>query len=142
MNLIGNQAWALDVTADAIAGVLTANKVALFQSNTVPTPATVIGDYTQATYSGYALEAITWSAPTLADDGSVEVIGILGEFRPTSSVVQNTIYGLLLVDTTGLILYAAARFDDAPLPMNSVLDAIVPTIRVRITPGGLVVTVS
>lgn len=142
MNLVGNQAWALAATADVIAGVLTANKVKLYQSNTIPTPATPIGDYTEATYSGYALEAITWSAPTLADDGSVEVLGVVGEFRPTSSAVQNSIYGLLLVDTTGAILYAAARFDAPPLPMNSTLDAIIVTLRVRFTPGGVVVTVS
>ena len=142
MDLVGNQTWDLAVTADALAGVLTANKVALYQNDIIPTPNRPLGDYTEATYSGYAKEAITWSAPTLADDGSVEVLGIVGEFRPTSSVVVNSIYGLMLVDTTGAILYAAARFDAPPLPMNSTLDAIIVTVRVRIKAGGVVVTVS
>jgi len=140
--LVANQAWRVAVLEDVIAGVLTANKVALYQSNTNPTPETPIGDYTEATYSGYAKEAITWSAPTIADDGTIEVIGVVGEFRPTSSVVTNSIYGLLLVDTTGAILYAAERFDGAPLAMASVLDAIIPTLRVRITPSGVSVVVS
>lgn len=142
MDLITNQTLALGVTADAVAGILTANKVALFQNNIIPTPATPLVDYTEATYSGYAKEAVTWLAPTVADDGVVEVIGIVGEFRPTSSVVVNSIYGILLVDTTGAILYVAARFDNPPLPMNSTLDNIVVTLRVRIVPGGIVVTVS
>lgn len=142
MDLVPSQAFSLGVTADAIATTLDACKVKLFQNNIVPGPNTILGDYTEATYSGYAAEAITWSDPTIADDGSIEVIGIVGEFRPTSSVVVNSIYGLLLVDTTGAILYAGARFDAPPLPMNSVLDAIVPTLRVRITPGGIVAVVS
>lgn len=142
MNIVGNQTWALAVLTDALAGVLTANKVALFQSNTIPTPNMVLGDYTEATYTGYAKEAVTWSVPTVADDGTVEVIGIVGEFRPTGTAVTNAIYGVLLVDTTGAILYGAARFDAPPLPMSSALDAIIVTLRVRMTPGGIVVTVS
>jgi len=145
MDLVGNQTWDLAVTAnalEAVTGVLLANKVALYQNDIIPTPNRPLGDYTEADYSGYAKEAITWSAATLADDGSVEVLGIVGAFRPTPSPIVNSIYGLMLVDTTGVILYAAARFDAPPLPMNSTLDAIVVTVRVRIAAGGVVVTVS
>jgi len=142
MNIVGNQTWALAVLADALAGVLAANKVALYQSNTIPMPNMGLGDYVEATYTGYAQESVVWSAPTVADDGTVEVIGIVGEFRPTGTAVTNAIYGVLLVDTTSLILYGAARFDAPPLPMSSPLDAIIVTLRVRITPGGVVVTVS
>lgn len=143
MNIVGNEAWALGITADAIAGTLAANKVALYQSNTIPSPARPLSDYTEATYDGYAKKSVTWSAPTRSDDGFIEVVGVIAEFRPTGSVTPNSIYGVLLVDTTGAILYGAARFDDpVPLPMNSTLDQILITLRIRITPGGLVVTIT
>jgi len=141
MNMVSNQAYHLDLLADAIAGSLVGAKLALYQNNIDPTPETPIGDYTAATFTGYAQKAITWLAPSIADDGTPEVVGTTTEWRPTDAVTPNSIYGLLLV-TAGGALYQAGKFDNDPLPMGSNLDSLLVTFRVRLAPTGLVVLIS
>lgn len=123
--------------ADLIAADATLDgaEIALFQNDVIPSETSVIGDFTIATYTGYAAEAVTWYAPSVSDAGDPEVIGAVGEFRPTAATVGNTIYGALLLDTGGALL-AACRFADAPLPMEGTLDSIVVVPRIRLTGGG------
>jgi len=144
MDLVPVQALNLGIAEAAVdtAAILDGVMVHLYQNDITPTPNRPIGDYTEATYTGYAAEALTWLAPTLNDAGQIEVIGTVGEFRPTASTVQNTIYGLYLTDTAGAVLLEAARFDNAPLPMNSVLDSIITTFRQIMPAGGTVAVVS
>jgi hypothetical protein len=143
MDLIGNQQLDLDLAADAVAGSLAAAVIDLFQSDTVVDRNTVVGDLVVADYSGYAQKVITWLAPSISDDGQIEVIGTVTEWRPTSSAVVNSIYGLLVrAAGVGPPLYFVARFDDAPLPMGGTLDSIILTLRWRPRTGGLVATVS
>jgi len=143
-SLLANQAMNLAVLADvvtAVTGELTGAEVELFQNDILPTPETPLGDYTLATYDGYAAQAVTWLAPSVADDGSVELVGTVPEWRPTGSVTPNVIYGMLLL-TAGGALRAALRFDDAPIPMGSTLDSLITTIRFRAPCGGTVAVVS
>jgi hypothetical protein len=141
VNFVSNQAYKLAVLADAVAGALLTAKLALFQNDITPTPETPLASYTVATFTGYLVKTITWLAPSIADDGEPEVVGTVSEWRPTDSVTPNSVYGLLL-ESTGAALYQAGRFDNAPLPMASNLDAILPVIRVRMTPSGIAVIVS
>jgi len=141
MPVVWNQASVLAALADVVAGDLAGAKLGLYQNNLDPTPETPIGDYTAATFTGYAQKAITWLAPSVADDGTPEVVGIVTEWRPTDGVTPNSIYGLILVETGGA-LRAATKFDGAPLGMSSALDSLLPTFRLRLTPAGLVALVS
>jgi hypothetical protein len=143
MDLIGNNDFDL-LVADDVTGIsLLAPTVHLFQNDTQVDRNTVIGDLTEATYTGYASEAVTWLAPSVADDGAIEVVGTVGEFRPTGSAVVNDIYGIMVKSgIVGTPMVFCARFDDAPLPMASALNAIVVTLRWRPQTNGLVVTVS
>jgi len=143
MDLIGNDVDDIQILTD-ISGVgdfLAAAVVGLYKNDVVPSRDLLLAAYTTADYSGYAEEAVTWLVPSVADDGEVEMVGIVGEFRPTGAVIQNTVFGIVL-KTAGGELVQAARFDLPPLPMGGVDDSILVTLRVRLTLAGMVVTVS
>lgn len=142
--LIPVQAFALAVLAqlvEADTGSLLGCLVHLFSSNTTPTPATIVGDVTEADYSGYAAKAVTFLAPSISDDGQPELVGTVAEFRPTGTTVTNVIYGGWIVNATSALRYWF-RFDNPPLPMGATTDSILLTVRVRMSPSGLIVTVS
>ena len=129
----------LAVAADiitAVTGALIGAEVELYTNDVLPVPTSVIGDFDLATYTGYAAEAVAWLAPAISDSGEVEVVGIVGEFRPTNSAVPNDVYGFILTDGAGVLL-GGGRFTDGPLPMNSALDQIIITPRVRPLVGGI-----
>lgn len=94
------------------------------------------------TYTGYALGSVTWSAATISDDGFIEFLGTVPEFRPADAVAADSIYLMFLQNTAGTKLYGVGRFDGAPLPMRSALDAIQLTLRWRPHDQSLVVFVS
>jgi len=144
MDLLATQVLDLDVAADvitAVTGALVTAEIELFTNNFQPTRSSVIGDFDLPTYTGYAAEAVTWLAPSVSDDGQVEIIGTAGEFRPTDAVTPNTVYGMLVTDGVTKVHYAA-RFPDGPLPMEDALDAILLTLRARIPAAGICAVVS
>lgn len=114
------------------AGMLVGAELHLYQNDFTPTPGMLIGDFDEADYSGYAEETVTWNAVTLNDAGQLEVVGQFGEFRPSSSLVTNAIWGCYL--TAPLVgLVAAARFTNGPLPMVSTLSSILAVYRLRLS---------
>jgi len=144
VDLIAFQALDLAIAADvvtAVTGALIDAEVRLYQNDVTPSAGMVLADFDVATYDGYADEAVTWLAPSVADDGTVEIVGTVGEFRPTGAVTPNTIFGALLLDGTGALIMAG-RFDGAPLPMGSVLDSLLVTPRWRAPSSGLMSVVS
>lgn len=143
MDLTNTQALELAVALGATGtdGTLDGAQVRLFVNDVQPVRGSVVGDFTETNYTGHADEDITWLAPTVADDGHVEVIGTVGEFRPTDGVTPNVVYGAVILDSGGAVMMGG-RFDDAPLPMNSALDNIVLTVRFRPFDGSIAVVVS
>lgn len=96
---------------DNVAGLATAGaKVRLFSNNFTVADATVIGDFTQATFTGYAAQAL----------GSGTVAGSNTSGRATASWPQQTytctggssqiIYGYYVTDTAGTTLYFGENF--------------------------------
>lgn len=123
--------------ATAALAALDGAKMELYQNDYTPTPATVLGDLTVATYTGYAGKTVTWSGITVGSDSQHEVIGtVAAAFRPTGTTITNQIFGWYLTNTAGSTLFAAGRFDGAPLPMLSALNAILPIVQLRATPSG------
>lgn len=102
----------------------------LFQTDIPADPAVPVAVYNSdsATFTGYAEQAVTWSAPTIGTDGLMEAVGTVPEFRPTDAVTPNSIYGAYLVDGDDS-LAAVGRFDDAPVAMGSPLNKIELTVR-------------
>lgn len=144
MDLVATKQFQVDILGDmvtAVTGSLVGAEIHLFTNDYLPTGITVIADMTEATYSGYAAEAITWLAVSSADDGTIEVIGTAGEFRPTDDVVPNQCYGFWIENGAGVLL-AAGRFDAPPIPMIDALDALILTPRIRVTPTGIASVVS
>jgi len=144
MDLVPTEVLDLAIAGDvvtAVTGALIGAEVELFQNDVNPTRGSVIADFDVATFAGYNAEAVQWLEPSRADDGNIEVVGTLQEFRPTDDVTPNTIFGFFVTDGGTEVLYAA-RFENAPLPMGSTLDSILLTLRARIPAGGMGSTVS
>ncbi len=125
----------------AAGGALDGAKVRLYQNDQVPLRNSPDTDFDIATYTGYADEAVTWNAVSTADDGTPEVVGLVGEFRPTGTTITNQIYGANLISSAN-VFFAGARFSPAPVPMETTSDAIQLMVRVRATPTGFFVTIS
>lgn len=140
-SLFVTQDLELAALADIVAGTLAGAEIALFQNDIVATGSLPLGDYTPADYDGYAPEAVTWLAPSMGEGNEPEVIGIVGEFRPTGTTTPNVIYGALLTDGAGTTLFAAANLDNPPADMAATTDAIVVTVRLRYGPEGLLVSI-
>jgi len=121
--------------------LLDAAEIRLFTNDALPVATSVAGDFDAPTYTGYADEVITWLAPSVADDGTIEVIGTVGEFRPTDGVTPNSVYGALLLTGAG-VLMMGGRFDDAPLPMENATNAILLTVRFRPADQSIAIVIS
>jgi hypothetical protein len=82
----------------------------LFQNNFNPTPASILADFTEATFDGYAAQVFKMDAgPTRFADGSIGTWN-LTTFHQTGNTTPNTIYGCYLLDPSGA-LAIAVRFD-------------------------------
>jgi hypothetical protein len=135
----------LDLIADSIAGSLLTPTVDLYQSDVAlnPWPGDAALIAAVATFAGYAQGIVTWGTPSQADDGTYEVVGTMPVWRPSDSVTPNNIYGCYFRETGGGgTINLAARFDNAPLPMDSALRTITVVIRYRPQTDTLVISVS
>lgn len=116
--------------------------VGLYKAGGPPTRETDLSALTEADYNGYAREAVTWDAPSIADDGTPEVLGSLGEFRPTNNLAPNPeILGAFLVEAGG-DYRAGAQYVSGPLAMVETTDVIRHVVRLRFAPDGLLVLIS
>ncbi len=91
-------------------------KFRLFTNNVTPGTASVIGDFTEATFAGYAAIAantITWAAASL--------VGHVAQSTGSNLVFNNTsggavnVYGVYVTNSSGSILYFAERDLAAPV---------------------------
>lgn len=101
-------------------------RIRLFSNDYTPVQDSVIGDFTQASYSGYAqqdLDPALWGDP-------IEVSGIAraaydgGVFEFLSTSGTQDVYGYYVTDTSGGVALWGERFVGAPLtitPVNPVL---------------------
>ena len=88
-------------------GVLFHPDVHLYQNNIVPNRSTLIGDLTEADFTGYAkVTAMVWGTPYYDVDGSALCFGTSHSFVATDAVAPNTIYGYYLTDSADAVLLA------------------------------------
>lgn len=111
--------------------------IKLFQNDMTPSPGSVLGDFTVATFTGYATSgAIVWAGPVNADDGTPELVGQRLIFTATDGAVTNTIYGYYALDAGGGLLFAE-RFES---PQNVAIagDSVifVPRVSVEFSNSG------
>jgi len=132
MDLVQTNGMTMAVAEELVdtGNLLDAAKIMLFTNDVMPVATSVTADFTSAAYGGYNDATITWAAPSIADDGTIEVIGTLAEFRPTDDATPETVFGAVLLTGTGDMLMGG-RFDGAPLPMQVETDSIFITVRFR-----------
>jgi hypothetical protein len=104
-------------------GPIYGSKMGLFTNSPTLSRTSVLGDLTVATYTGYALAALTWSAAQRKPDGSIRSETGLVTFQPTDAVTPNTITGYFVQSGTGSHLLWAAIFDSA-IPLSDALSAL------------------
>lgn len=82
-------------------------KVRLFKNDILPGPNNVIGDFTEADYTGYTAGGITVTWTTIVHDdlGVPIVYGSNCLFKATGDTVANTLYGYYVVDAGPAYLY-------------------------------------
>jgi len=142
MNLVSSNFHDLAALTSVIAGDMAACIAELFQNDFEPAKDSVFADFEVCDYTGYATKVPTWSAPSIGDDGLVETLGTMSEWRPTGTAITNLVYGIVVKKAVTFEYLFAARFDAAPLPMASAMDVILTTLRIRQTASGLVVVIS
>jgi len=137
-----NQVLELLALADALAGDFTGSLMKLYTNNLVFDPATVVvGDLTEATFTGYVSQTLVWGVPSVSDDNHVESISGQLTWRPTDAVTPELVYGYYWT-TLGGALLGGGYFDEGPLPMQSALDVMKTTLIFRFGNDGYCSVVS
>jgi hypothetical protein len=101
----------------------------LYQNNVTPSPGTVLGNLTEATFPGYSPQAVSnWAAP--APDGSgvrymTQATAVTFTFTGTGAT--NNIYGYYITDASNNLLWAE-YFAGAPIVMQN------PGQQIQVTP--------
>jgi len=90
----------------------------LFTNNIVPDADTVEADLTEAAWTGYASQALTFADYPISGVAAHKgyAIGTPLEFDNTSGGTVNP-YGYYVTDGSSTMLLAIARFDGAPTPI-------------------------
>ena len=108
-----------DAAMKALIALLLADeiKLRLGKNNITVGKSTVIGDFTEADFTGYAAVSITWG--TVAVDGSHNAYSDITPitFTRSSGATSNTIYTWYVTNSAGSVLYAG-RTLDTPIPMT------------------------
>jgi hypothetical protein len=95
--------------------------------------ATVVGDFTECTFAGYAAVTIAgWNA--VAIDGSNRAYTSptgTPTFTPTGGGGTGNVYGCYLTDDTGVLLIGATEFAGAPITAATGVSLIVPFTYTR-----------
>jgi len=103
-----------------ISGKLNGAKLRAYQNNYTPVDTSVIGDFTQATFSGYAeITLNTWTAAALNASNKAETSMAAQTWTVAAGGVSNTVYGIYVVDAAGNLLYAEAN-PAGPVTLNTI----------------------
>lgn len=101
----------------------TAIRIHLFKSNTTPTTSSVLGDFTEADFAGYAaLNLITWAAPSVTSHVGRMTAATRTFTRSTTGAAQS-IYGYYVTDNSDTVLLWAERDGAAPIVLTNAGDS-------------------
>ena len=79
----------------------------LYQNNRTPAITNVAGDYLEATFTGYASQAIVSFGNAFLNTSSIaELDASPMTFTQTGTLVTNTIFGYYVTDVAGNLIYA------------------------------------
>lgn len=98
----------------------TTSLVHLYTNNFQPTPASVVGDFTEATFTGYTAATLTaFGTPFLNAANNAQSVAPGITFTCTGTTVTQTVYGYFITDVHGTTLLLSGLFD-TPVNMNAV----------------------
>ena len=101
--------------------------IRLFTNNFTPTTSTVVGDFTEATFTGYAAIALSgWTAPTVASHVASTTANP-ATFTATGSF--QSIYGWYVTDAAGDYV-CGGRDAAAPVVMSSTVNTYQVTLSI------------
>lgn len=87
------------ISATSAAGILSTSKLNLFTNNFTPTGASVLADFTLASYTGYSQKSVSWGTVFDEGDGSWSVTSnAVHEFTGPTSGAGVTAYGYVVTD--------------------------------------------
>ncbi len=107
----------------AVSGPLDGLIVKLFTNSLTIDHDSVAGDFTEATFDGYAAStAIAWGATHFNANNKAQLVGDTKQFTAGASVASETVQGYFVVDGSGDLVFAE-RFD-SPVTISEEHDAI------------------
>lgn len=123
----------LDSVTGKSASPIGGGTLRLFTAPTTVSQTRVIGDFTEATFPGYAgvaLTPATWAAAADSAHVASSLYGATVTFTRSSTGAAQTVYGWYLTDAGNTKLYACALFASGPYTVTNNGDAIsvVPTL--------------
>lgn len=99
INAIVTQEAEINFLSELITTLLDGCNCHLFSNNITVSPATVLTDFVECTFAGYAESAFTaWSSPAIDGDGAAASTPSNAAFTPTSGGGSGTIYGGYVTD--------------------------------------------
>jgi hypothetical protein len=105
--------------AALVSAMLTTCKVHLYTSIANPIgPNSVLGDFTEATFVGYAAKVSAFGAPYLNAGGQAVSDSPLLQWQPTANTTPNVVLGFYVTDSGGTTLLFCGPL---PTPQNMVL---------------------
>lgn len=136
-NLKFPKAGPLDMLALVIAGAdFTAAKLHLFSNDITPNENTLLTDFVECVFTGYAAASLTWSAPFF-DANGVPVSTPGEKLFVQTGATGDTCYGGYITNTAGTKLLAAGRITDAPFPFVVSGNALPITVKVGLGIGSI-----
>jgi len=107
----------------AAVGPLDGAKFGLFTNNLTPTPQTPLSALVEPTYTGYARQTAVFGPPGRDQNGLIGIFSTRLLWQESAPAVAENIFGIFLVDTTGLIMFGCELFP-TPIPLSDILDYI------------------
>lgn len=97
-NIVANDAWLLELSDEARALFNTGHELRLYKNNFSPTSASVIGDFTEADFAGYAAVSASGKFGASSQVASGLYKTVSDPFLFTCSSGSQTVYGWYLTD--------------------------------------------
>lgn len=95
-------------------------KYHLYTNNFTPNDAMVIGDFTEATFPGYATQNATpgsWASPS--DDGTCSTSSSTSQVYTTTGASGESAYGYYVTDNADGVLLFAEKFVGGAVPLTT-----------------------
>ena len=119
--IVVTQGGAAHLLEKGIDGLTATTQIHLYQNDIAPSPSTLLADFVEATFDGYAAPVVTPASWPIFLQGISQAVAVgpAQVFSPTGNVTPNVIYGYYVTDNTGARLLWAERFAE-PKVMNGV----------------------